>query len=636
MLTVVGVALGLVGCGDSGGGATKRSETAPASAATVAPTPSGGDGLRAFTGCDDLVAHARALARPYVTARGFGRGFDGRQSGGAPHDSNEGNIGPPPDPGVLVRPSDGDAPSLTPGRDERSGSAATNGRLLVTARAEGLGVTDVSGPVPVARGALAVGSGGFSGPHVVVGEHRALVLGAGAESDGRAHGLGIGVIDLTDPDHPRLESAEVVTGSVQSVSIAGDVVRVAVRTDPYLVFHEPTGDNGRSSLARNRAVVEQASVADWLPSKRILDRAGRPGPAAALVACDAVRHPAVDSGLAFLSILTFDLSRRDALRSSEATAVLADTDVVYAAPDRLYVATFPGAWGRAAGDAYAPPTIERSILHEFELTHAGPARYTASGRLSGWVPDEWALSQQKDGLLVLVDNGRISESTVRRSIVLMRRQGTRLRDVRRYPDVDRVGYNLGWFGAVAVIAQGRSPAVGVLRITGPGGRAGRGTLHVPGYSDFVAAADRHHMIAVGEGPDAGGALTVSAFDIGDLTAPRRTGRLALGPGSRSDAEDDASRARYLPRHRNLVLPVWLPIGEAWRRALIAVHVAKDGTLSESGRWLARTDVKRSRDGDFVEFLNLPDGRLVVLERKGVTILSGRDLSVRGSTAYPTA
>lgn len=632
---VAALVLALAGCGGSSGPLSKEAGAVPAP--TVSTSPRGGDGLRTFAGCADLVEHARDLARPYVTENGFGNGVGGRRLGGgwaAPREDAVTLGGPPHDPGVLMRPSDGDRTSLTPGRDNRFTSAATNGSLLVTVGARGLGVTDVSGKSPVARGALGADLGGFSAYAILLGQRRALVIGVPtAVSDGREHGLGIGVVDLNDPDHPRLESAEVVTGSIASLSIAGDVARVAVRSSPYLAFHAPTGENDRSALERNRAVIEQAPVSDWLPSARILDRAGRLGPAGPLIPCAAVRHPAQDSGLAFLSILSFDLSRPDALKSAGATSVLADTDLVYAVPESIYVATYPGAWGRAPVGRSYQATVARTVLHQFEAA-TGPVRYAASGGVAGWIPGEWGLSQEKDGLLAFVDTGRITGSTVRRSIVLMHRQDARLRETRRYSDVDQEGYNVGWFGPIAGIALGRDPAVGIVRIAGRSGPASRATVDVPGYSDLLAAPDRDHVIAVGEGPDAGGALKLSAFDIGDLANPRRTDLLALEPGSRSDAEDDASRARYLPGQRNLVLPVHLPVGKGWRRALVGVHVAKDGTLSEAGRWLAHSSPKRSRDSDYVEVLSLPDGRLVALERTRVTVLSGRDLSVHGSTAYP--
>jgi hypothetical protein len=213
-----------------------------------------------------------------------------------------------------------------------------------------------------------------------------------------------------------------------------------------------------------------------------------------------------------------------------------------------------------------------------------------------------------------------------------RRQNVALRAVRRF-DLDAGWYRLGWFDTVVAVGLGRDPAVHLFRVAGPG-RAAPGALDVPGFSDFMAA-DGHLMIAIGDGPDAGGGVRVSTYDITEPAAPRRTASFAFAAPSTSEGDGDATHFEYLPAQHQLLVPAYVPVGTRWYEALLTVHLAADGTLSSTGRRLVRATSHQAlaRGGVSFDYLALPDGRVALLRNSGVTLMSPGDLTVLGSVEY---
>src|SRR5262249_52756407 len=108
-----------------------------------------------------------------------------------------------------------------------------------------------------------------------------------------------------------------------------------------------------------------------------------------------VGRPQLSSGLGLLTVLTIDL--RKGLALTDSTSILADGSTVYASQKSLYIATqrwFPAPAAPATSDA---PNVTTAI-HKFDISSPDAAVYRGSGSVSGYLMNQWSLSE-KDGVL---------------------------------------------------------------------------------------------------------------------------------------------------------------------------------------------------------------------------------------------
>jgi hypothetical protein len=332
--------------------------------------------------------------------------------------------------------------------------------------------------------------------------------------------------------------------------------------------------------------------------------------------------------LAFLSLLDLDLGHAGSLDAPGATAVLAETDGVYAGAQHLFVTTYPGAWGRKAQPEDDFPMIRRSVVHEFGA--GATTEYLASGGVDGWIPDTWALDEDDSGLRVLGLHSNIGWKNSDPSVGVLRARKSALVEVHHYTGMDPGALRFGWLPGLVSTGQGGPQHPQLTRTTGP---VARGTLDARGFSDYLTAAGDGRVLTVSQGSAAGGGLRVDAFDIADLQRPRRTGTVMLDAKSRSQAEDDAGYSLWLPDRRILLLPAFQRIDGTLRPGLYAVRLGDDGALTRAGGWLEPGGKMR---GDIDEILALPDGRVAYVGAKTVTVLNVADLSVRGAVPLTTA
>jgi hypothetical protein len=672
---------------------------------TVGSSPANADEvLPAFDDCDALTSRMQELALPYVGEYGF----HGGDTGGIALD---GRAGPPdrfqpPVPGsapaaAAPMPLSGDGGDALAGQglssestsrntyagpDEavgpgRTGTnlqeagvdepdvAKTNGRQVYSLDGGSLRIVDVATDLPRSRGSLDLADLGLSPTELLLDGDRLLVIGTATRDGGRgdvysdpaSSYLGgtaaLGLVDVGDPDAPRLVGMEEITGRHVSARLTDGVARVVVTSTPELRFLSPGAGRSARETARtyNRDVVRLAEAEDWLPARTIIDGSGHiVGPAAPLVDCADVRYPTRDSGIDMLSVLSIDLGRDDALTSAGSTAVVATGDLVYASPHRLYVATTGGGWGRSAPGADGSGT---TTVHEFDLGDPLEADYLSSGTVEGYIPGRWAMSEYDGALRVVTTTQEPwrewNGGTESQIVVLQPRRG-------RLVEVGRVG-GLGrgetvravrWFDELAAVVTFRqTDPLYLVDMSVPERPQVRGRLKIPGYSAYLHPIGDHRLLGVGQDATETGqerGLQISSFDIADASDPQRVDAVGYGPGSSSAVQTDPRGFVYLADRRTAVLPAQLPIRgpgcdfECYRgtaSGLISVRVSEDGDLSKGGSWRVQPpgtldDRDRAWSGEPVtKVLSLPGGRLAALDGEGVSLLDADTLDDRGSTRY---
>lgn len=552
--------------------------------------------------------------------------------------------------------------------------AKTDGKVLVTVVRGALQVVDVSGATPRPRGSVDLR--GVRPSELLLEGTKVLVVSPGeGRFEKRPYGYAqpsstsLSFVDIADPDRPKLTGSEEIGARYLSARMVDGVVRVVLSATPQVSFTRPGvwRDGDRMGVPEateaNRQIVRDAKAADWIPTRRIVDHDARTVEEKPLLQCSDIRHPVRDSGADLITVLSIDARSTGGLEDLASAAVVASGDLVYASADKLFVATtgwgWGGAWREPAGaipdEQSAAPRRSGTLtaIHAFDIT-GEKAQYLASGEIEGYVYGRWAMSE-RDGLLRVVtttnapwNRGGGGQQT---GVVVLDTAGQRLDELGR---VDGMGFTdnvraVRWFDDLAAIVTFRqTDPLYLVDLSRPTEPRVRGELKVPGYSSYLHPIGDRRLLGIGQnGNEFGqiGGLQVSAFDILDVTDPRRSDSLELGQYSTSPIEQDPRGFVYLPDERLAVFPMDAPVyyckqtgrclprgsqGELpYGPGLVSVRVSKDGKLTRVAAW----DSHLQGGLAALKTMPLPGGRLALLDGKGVAILDALSLKESGYTRF---
>nr|MDT0664565.1 beta-propeller domain-containing protein [Micromonospora sp. DSM 115978] len=203
------------------------------------------------------------------------------------------------------------------------------------------------------------------------------------------------VVDLADPDRPRMLRTLSFTGTRVAARVVDGEFRFVLRSDPPSLSWTFPSETITSEMAveANRELVGQTTVDDWLPRYRIDDGGTAPAVEGPLVACEDVLRPQTPGDLSMISVLTVD---PEADEPGRATSVVGGGDTVYAEQTSLYVAgnrhpvTLPA--DPLPSDVIAPPSDGVTQVHQVDVGDPTQARYVASGEVQGRLLNSYALS----------------------------------------------------------------------------------------------------------------------------------------------------------------------------------------------------------------------------------------------------
>ena len=534
--------------------------------------------LRAFDACEDLLGHYKEQALQIVGPYGL----EGGRLGGVPVDGvpepAPGIPGPVPAPseGGPDTPTDAPAPEAPDFSDtnvqeegvDESDIVKTDGRQLFTLAHGSLHRFDVTAGTPAPSGSLDVG--GDAGELLLSGD-RALVLAPSYVPHPRGAYEELAELTLVDVGQGA-DLAAAATLSIEghplSARMVDGVARVVVRSSPGLPFVFPDDsqpDPEAAATRANRAVIEASTIEDWLPRYTRTNASGETVADGALLACDQVARPPEFSGMDLLSVVTVDLAGDFTPEAS--AGVLAAGQTVYASTTGLYVAT--ARWDfltdRAGGEA--DTTTE---IHAFDISAPEVATYTASGKVEGFILNQFALSEHDGFLRVATTAERVGDLEGSDSrVIVLQAQGSTLAEVGRVGGLGRgeriqaVRF-LGDVGYVVTFRQ--VDPLYTIDLSDPTAPAVRGELKILGYSAYLHPIGEGLLLGVGVDADENGwrlGTQVSLFDVGDPADPQRLHQATVAGGS-SEVEFD---------HRAFLW--WAPLG----RAVLPLQVF---TVDDSG------------------------------------------------------
>jgi len=380
-------------------------------------------------------------------------------------------------------------------------------------------------------------------------------------------------LDVADPAHPRVVTRTTVDGRVVGARRTGDTLRVVLSgADQRIPLTQPADGSGaaeRAAARANRRAVARARAAAWLPRMRVRNAETgivTTGPA---VGCAAVSRPTRFAGVGMLTVLTMDVPGN--LRLLDSDAVMSDGDLVYASATGLYIATPRWFDPAAAGDA---PPRGSTLIHKLDTSDPARTTYRASGVVSGWLLDQFSMSELDGRLRVASteepdwwsdEEEAASESRV---TVLAESGGRLVREglVTGLGKGERI-YAVRFIGDRGYVVTFRQvDPLYVVDLADPAHPRVRGELKIPGFSSYLHPVGDDLLVGIGQSATSQGRTTgtqVSLFDVSDPASPRRIAQRDLD-SDWSEAESDHHAVLWWPARRLLVVPVqrWSGIAPA--------------------------------------------------------------------------
>lgn len=562
--------------------------------ATAAPSSD----LPAFTSCDDLVGYARRNLRrpavsPQVTAMRAPGSVGPRPALAEPPPASPGDM-----PIAAAAPAAASESAPVEGEDfsgtnvqeqgiDEPDVVKTDGRRLYVVAGSELRAYDITGDSPRVLGRVTLG-----GPaEILLRGSRVLAISAAPAMGAVAATVavpGSGAtqlteVDATDPAAMRIARTMEVPGIAVTARLTGGTARVVISSPPSL--EQPSSPTAVAASAKT-----QPRLSAFVPRTVLRSRITRRTFRRALVPCAAVRHPAAYSGNDLLTVLSIDLDR--GLFDVDRDAVLAGAQVVYASPTGLYVAS-RRATALAPGDV---PEASRTEIHRFDTTVPGQTTYAASGDVTGFVLNQYALSEYRGDLRVasteepqwLSEDPAARES--RSAVTVLRQRGGALQQVGRVGGLGRNEriYAARFIDDVAYLVTFRQvDPLYTVDLADPTRPRVAGELKIPGYSAYLHPIGDGLLLGVGQDATPEGRRTgaqVSVFDVRDPARPVRLHQASLGAAA-SAAEFDPHAFLWWAKAKLALLPFsdWDPnVGRA-DNGMVGLRAGRAEGLIEVGR-----------------------------------------------------
>jgi hypothetical protein len=551
--------------------------------------------LQAFGSCSQLLGYAKQHTLPLVGPRGVGAGSGGGVATiAAPEASRAAGTAGVDYSTTNVQEEGVDEPDLV----------KSNGSTLFVVRSDRLFAVDVRARKPRLAGSLQLPQSGSY--ELLLHGVRLLVLSRGGVTAIDAPGVAVGApvrgylpqsslieVDVSDPGAMRIVRSLALDAEYVSARLVGTVARVVTVSGmpQALQFKAPadgTAEASAAALAHNRAVMRASRIDSWLPSYRVKGRRGETLLRRPLVQCRNVRRPSTYSGLGLLTVLTIDL--RKGLAPIDSDAVVADGRTVYASQDSLYVATQRWFAQPVAAVASDPPKVTTAI-HKFDISDPVSTQYRGSGTVSGYLMNQWSLSEHKGVLRVASTeeptwwNPGPQEQSQSFVTTLGEQDGAlvQLGRVGGLGKGERV-YAVRFVGDTGYVVTFRQvDPLYTLDLSTPARPGILGELKIRGYSAYLHPLGGDLLLGVGQdASDEGRVLgtQLSLFDVSDLRRPVRIHSYALG-SSWSEAESDHHAFLWWGPSRLAVLPVQAYADKPFIGA-VGFRVGRGGIV-ESGR-----------------------------------------------------
>lgn len=516
-----------------------------------------GEDLVVFESCDDLldyyIDHALELVGPY--------GLPGSQYGGWPRMGVEETA----DDAGADTPSTSTSTNVQVAGVDEADIVKSDGDRIITLVDDHLRTWAVGDAAVTQAGSLKLP---FWGQVMFLHRNTVIVIGSGhggsvpvdtvAGDIAPSYGspvttiLEIDITDLADPDIVRSVEFD---GSYAESRLVDGAMRVAVNSGPVgLEWAYPDGGGlraEREATEANREIIRNSTLDNWLPYSVVTDGAiVRDGE---LLDCTRVMVPEEFSGLDTLSVLTFDLDI--GVGTWDGAGLVASGATMYATSEHTYLATQRWVDWWAWDDVRIREEAEgiTTHIHLFEtIGHSAP-RYVASGEVTGFLLNQFAMDEHDGRLRVASTTAPVgwwSSDDSESLVTVLEADGTELVEVGR---VDGLGlteqiYSVRFMGDVGYVVTFRqTDPLYVVDLSDPTAPRVAGELKIPGYSAYLHPVGEGRILGLGQDADETGRVTgtqLSLFDVSDPANPVRLDTVTM-EGGWSQAESDHHAFTYV-------------------------------------------------------------------------------------------
>src|SRR3954452_16361607 len=520
----------------------------------------GSSRLRFFAECPDLLAYMQDEASKRVTAWGLNGGPWGRYSPGMPLASAAAGAAP-----MVVEDSAASGQATAPAGPDFSGTntqevgvdegdiVETDGTHVFVASQDGVRIVDVASAQVIATLEVPQGS-----QQLLLDGTRLLV----ATQPYTGVDTVVSLYDVGDASTPSLLRRSHLEGYLTAARSIDGTARLVVTTSlgarlPFVRPDEFGLDEDRA-LQRNKDIISQSRVDDWMPRSFVESADGSFGDMATTLDCAAVAAPSEFSGLGISWIASMDM-RGDGSPIGSA-GIVSDGGTVYASPTSIYLATMSWDWYQPTADVPPNPKQPPTLIHKFSLGANGTASYIASGEVPGQLLNQFSMSELDGDLRIATTSSDWSGQTPPSSAVrVLRADGNELKQIGM---VDGLGdgeqiYAVRFLGTQGYVVTFRqTDPLYVIDLSDPTTPVVTGQLKIPGYSAYLHPVGDGLLLGVGQDASEEGRVQgtqLSLFDVHDPANPQRLATLPIG-GS-SEAEWDHHAFLYWPEDGTIVLPV---------------------------------------------------------------------------------
>ncbi len=433
-------------------------------------------------------------------------------------------------------------------------------------------------------------------------------------------------VDVSDPAAMTILRTERIRGVHVSARLTGHTARVVVWSRP-------------------RAALEPAfrsRLRGWLPRRVTRSRVTSRHTVRKAARCRQVLRPASFSGTDTLTVLTVDLSK--GLPAVDSDAVLSGGEIAYASASSLYVATTE--WIPTPDGSEYPPERAGTLIHRFDISKPDSTTYSASGRVPGYLLNQFSMSEH-DGVLRVASTeepswwtGPTDDESESRVTTLGERSGALV-------ELGRAGglgkgeriYAVRFIGERGYVVTFReTDPLYTLDLSKPSAPTVAGELKIRGYSAYLHPIEDDLLLGVGQDATAGGSrlgTQLSLFDVGDPARPRRLHRLTVQRDSSSDVEYDHHAFLWWGPAKLAVMPVhsYAEFDDAPPfSGAIGFGVDRTSGIVERGR--ASHDEDAERYPWPVERSFVVGGRLFTLSQLGLEANSLDNLAEQAFLPFP--
>ncbi len=510
--------------------------------------------LTAFSSCASLVSYAQRNAR-----RTGGRtGVPTRAGGIVPQVlSTPGPValdsagigGPVPPPAAATSPSTTAgakeaAPSFSSTNVQEAGIdepdiVKTDGKRVFAIADGKLYALDAGDGAPKLAGSLELtGSGGHQ---MLIRGDRVLVM---TTSYSGVPGVAV------DSTKIAYNSTTVLLTEVDVSNPAAMAVRRTMQLDGQLVDARLHGGTARVVVASSPQPVAPQSIANtgvrrFVPRTVLRSRISGRTFRRSVVSCGDVRHPRAFSGLDLLTVLTIDLDQ--GLFNVDRDAIMAGAQTVYGSETGLYVASQK--YVAAVESGRALPEAMRTQIHRFDVSKAGETTYAGSGEVTGFVLNQYSLSEHEGALRVAsTDEPQWFEGNLARDsesfVTVLSTTGSTLAPLGRVGGLgkgERI-YAVRFVGDKGYVVTFRQvDPLYTLDLSDKSAPKVLGELKILGYSAYLHPVSDDLLLGVGQDASEQGrrlGTQLSLFDVSDLRTPKRLAQASLGANSSTTAEFD--------------------------------------------------------------------------------------------------